>query len=594
MEGLQYLYEILDFQATRYPQKVALACRKGKNWRTYSTTHCLDLRDKTSALLLELGLQPGDKAAIFSRGGNPWWVILDAAMLQLGIIVVPIHAAYTPEELEFVLQDSAAKMCFVENDVLLEKIRHLRPSCPALQDVFLLEKGFGGKNLEEIVLAYQHNGEADFSTYRHAIKENDLATIKYTSGTTGAPKGVMLSHRNIMSNIKATLSLVPINYTKRFLSFLPMSHVFERMVCYTNLVAGVSIYFADDLHGLEDDFREVEPQFFSCVPLILEKMYERLEDQARDSGLLKRKIINWALVAGKKYRVEERNSLLRNVKKSMVDWLVYRNWRKALGGKIEGIICGAAPLQPDLARLFSSAGLPVREGYGLTETSPVISFNRFEPGGYRFGTVGLPLTGVEVKIDQPNQDGIGEIKVKGPNVMLGYYKQPAATEAVLDKDGWLSTGDLGGWKDRKFLQITDRKKDIFKISDGKYIAPAKLETLLKSSPYIEQALVYGYQRPNVIALIVPDFKNLQRWCRDNNIHWTAPQFMVINPKVEQHFEQVISDLNQQLTRHERIENFHLAFEPWTPEDGSITGTLKPKRRILEERFAKEIDELYKK
>ncbi|MEZ5058111.1 MAG: AMP-binding protein [Saprospiraceae bacterium] len=475
MEGLHFLHEILDFQASRYPQKVALALRKGKGWRTYSTEHCLELRAKTCAFLLKKGLKPGDKAGILARGGSPWWIFLDAAMLQLGIIVVPIHAAYTEEELDFVLKDSEIKLCFVENDILFEKVRHLKKDCPALQEIFLLEKGFGGQSLEEVVLENPYEIIPDFKAYTSKIKEDDLATIIYTSGTTGMPKGVMLSHKNIISNIKATLTLVPIDYTKTALSFLPLSHVFERMVTYTNMTAGVSIYFANDLHGLDDDFKEVKPNVFSCVPLVLEKMEERLEALTKSGPVFRKKLVSWALNTGRKYGLRSPKNVGNKWKRFWADLLVYRSWRRALGGNVEAIMVGAAPLQAELARLFSAAGLPVREGYGLTETSPVISLNRFEPGGYRFGTVGIPIPGVEVKIDLPDQDGVGEIKVKGPNVMMAYYKNEEATNQVLDKEGWFSTGDLGCWSERKFLEIRDRKKDIFKLSDGKYIAPAKLE-----------------------------------------------------------------------------------------------------------------------
>ncbi len=592
MSNFTRLFDILPYQLAKYPQPKALNIREGKNWKSYSTKVALEKIDQVSAALLKLGLKPDDKGAILARGGSPYWSFLDFAMQQIGVVVVPIHASSTPVEIAYMLNETETKICFVENDLLMKKMKTIQKEIPSLSDIFLIQRGFGGQSIEEHVEPINKAQLADIESIRSKIKAENLATIIYTSGTTGEPKGVMLSHNNIVSNIKSVLPLVPINYEKTCLSFLPVSHIFERMVNYSCMAAGSQLYFASSIEGVVDDFKSVRPHYFTTVPSLLEKMYERIEKQASSGNFLKRKLIKWAIRIGKKYDSRQGGSLSYRFQKGWANILVYRGWRRILGGRIEAIMVGAAPLREALLRIYSAAKIPIREGYGLTETSPVLSFNRFEPGGAEFGTVGRPIPGVELKINQPNENGEGEILAKGPNVMMGYFRKEKITAKVLDESGWFRTGDIGKLVNRKFLKITDREKDIFKTSTGKYVAPQKLERRLLSSPFIEQSIVLGYRQSFVAAVIVPYFPVVKNWCEENNVHWTAPQFMVINPKVEALFEMEIDRINQTLEKHERIHKHLLLFEPWTVDSGELTPTLKPKRHVIEERNAKEIGKLY--
>jgi long-chain acyl-CoA synthetase len=586
------LFDIFPYQQARYPQKVALASKESLKWQSYSTDECIAQIESVSAGFLDLGLKRGDKVAIMTHQGTPRWNFLDMGMLQIGVIVVPIHATISQKNLEFILNNSEAKYCVVSNRELYEKVAAVKEDVKTLKGVYTLEKLPDVPGWDSLVKVPTEKHMEAFQGLKAAIHEDDLATIIYTSGTTGVPKGVMLSHKNIVSNIKSTIALTPVNCDKRTFSFLPLSHIFERMVTYTYMAAGASLYYGNVKENILETIQEVRPHYFTSVPRLLEKLHDGILEEAANQSGYKRRIIHWVIRLGKKYKGRKGMSLGYWFKSIFADFLVYRRWRKALGGKIEGIGVGAAALLPELGRLFSAAGIEIREGYGLTETSPVISFNRFEPGGVRFGTVGIPIPGVEVKIDEPNKNEEGEILVKGPNVMLGYFKNEDSTKEVIDGEGWFRTGDIGKIVHKRFLQITDRKKDIFKTSSGKFIAPQFLENLLKTSPYIEQSMIVGFKRPFPTALIVPNFIMLKVWCQENNVHWTAPQYMVINPKVIQLFKEEIERLNETLENYQRLRNFNLLHEIWSEESGELTSTLKLKRAVIAERFAKEIDQMY--
>ena len=588
------LFDILPYQQARYPQKIALSARQGISWKHYSTEACLAEINRVSAGLLDLGVKKGEKIGIMTYMGSPQWNFLDIGMQQIGVIVVPIHASIGTKDLAYILKEAAIKYCIVANRELYNKVRSIKTEVPLLQTIYTLEQLPDAPYWETLCKEPTAKHYEIFQTYKAAIHEDDLATIIYTSGTTGDPKGVMLSHKNMVSNIKSIIALVPINYTKKAISFLPMSHVFERMVAYTYMAAGTSIYYASKREDLGELMREVHPHFFSAVPRFLEKAYEQIIERSTEKGKMAKRIARWAIRLGKRYKGSKKMNMLYWLKHLIADVLVYRIWRKSIGGKVEGIMVGAAALNPELGRLFSAAGLEVREGYGLTETSPVVSFNRFEPGGVRFGTVGIPVPGVEVRIDaEEGEEGEeGEILVKGPNVMMGYYEKEDATKAVLLDSGWLRTGDVGKIIHKHFLQITDRKKDIFKTSSGKYVAPQRVEHQLRNSPYIEQVMVIGYNRPFVSALVVPCFPILKQWCEENNVHWTGPQFMVLNPKVVQFMDQQIEKMNEELLKHEQIKKIHLLHQEWSEEEGELTPTLKLKREIVQEHFQKEIEQMY--
>ncbi len=586
------IIDLLPFQAARYPQQVALAERIDGKWQHYSTQTCLELIDQLSNGLLQLELKVGDAVGIMAAVGSPAWNLIDLASQQIGVVVVPIHASIKATELTFILKQAAVKYCFVATPDLQELLEKVRPNTPALQEVYTLKERPGFPFWKQLLLPPNATQLKIIQEKKAAIKEEDLATIIYTSGTTGQPKGVMLSHKNIVSNIKSTMSLLPINYEKKTISFLPMSHIFERMAVYAYCAAGVSIYYARGVDSILEDIREVRPHYFTSVPRLLERMYDSILEQASSQGFLKRKTLTWAIGLGERFNHLHQMKITYQVQLFLAKLLVFRHWRNALGGKVEGVIVGAAALQPKLGQLFSAAGIDIREGYGLTETSPAISFNRFEPGGVHFGTVGIPVPGVELKIDQPNENQEGEICVRGPNVMLGYYRQPELTAQVIDEEGWFHTGDIGKIVFKRFLQITDRKKNIFKTSSGKYVAPQKVENLLKSSRYFSQCMVIGFNRPYVTALIIPNFVHLERWCINNKVHWTSPQYMVHNTKVENFLKSVVGQINGQLNKEARVRRIHLLHEEWSVPTGEYAQTLKLRRDFILEKYNKGIEEMY--
>lgn len=586
------LFEILDYQSQRFPQEVAFAGKENGSWVRWSTTEARRERDAISAGLLALGLQSGDRVGVLAHCGSPKWAIADAAMLQLGLVPTPVHSAARPEEIAFIALDAGVRAFFVSNADMLAR---LRGSGTAVEHVLCFENLPDTVSWEALRHTPNEAQRRELERRRSGIGEGDLATLLYTSGTTGQPKGVMLSHANLVSNIKAVLAITPVGPGLTAVSFLPLSHVFERMVTYVYQAAGMSIWYVDALENLPQALREVRPHFFTAVPRVLERSYERLLECRRRAGLWKRKALDWAIALGERYPYagSYRMPLGYRLQRWVADWLVFRHWRRAMGGRLRGIAVGAAALQPRLGRLFSAAGADVREGYGLTETSPVVAFNRFEPGGVHFGTVGIPVPGVEVRISNANANGIGEIEVRGPNVMIGYWSQPDETAACFTADGWFKTGDLGRFEQKRFLRITGRCSELFKTTAGKFIAPAFVEQQLLCSPLIAQCMAVGLNRPHVGALIVPNFEQLEIWCRENDVHWTAPPYMILNPKVLKQFEREIQRINATaLASAEQVRTFQLLAEPWTAENGLLTPTLKLRRQAIEERFAKKIEQLF--
>ena len=586
------LFDIFHYQQIKYPRKAALTCYAEDEKTVYSTDECIRLINEVSAGLLNLGLRKGDKAAILSKGGHPFWNFLDFGMQQIGIIVIPLHATSSGEHLSYILRETEAKACFVNTPELLENLSKIRPELIHLKYVHSFQKNKNFPSFQELLAHPTEEQSAHFHTMKAAIHEDDLATIIYTSGTTGKPKGVMLSHKNIVSNIKATISLVPINYSKITFSFLPLSHIFERMVTYAYIAVGAELHYAQSIDTLSEDLQRIKPHYFTSVPRMLEKMYNKFSGKGKERSKLKRRLSDWAIRIGERYNGKGHGNLGYWFQLRIADILVYRKWRKATGGRVEGVLVGAAVLREKLARLFSAAGVDIREGYGMTETAPVISMNHFEPGLFQFGTVGIAVPGTEIKIHSPNNRGEGEIWVKGFNVMLGYFKKEEETAQVLSLDGWLKTGDIGRLVNKRFLQITDRKKDIFKTTAGKYVAPAAIENQLKDSPFIKQSIVVGFKKPFVSALIVPDFDSLKQWSTENDVHWTAPQFMVINLKIEQKFRAEIEKLNEGLEPHQRVKEFLLLHEEWTIETGDLTATMKLKRDKVQKKYEKDIEKMY--
>jgi len=517
------------------------AAKENGKWVKYATSQVIEMVNQLSIALLEMNIQPGENIALISDG-RPEWNIIDFAIQQTGAIVVPI-----------------------KND------------CISLIGIFTIEAVNDARNWKTLlnVKADKHDLSL-LEGRKQGIKTNDLATILYTSGTTGNPKGVMLSHYNIISNIKATISIVPFELGQRAFSFLPLSHIFERMVTYSYMSVGSPIYYASNMNTIGDELKEVKPFFFSAVPRLLEKVYESILMKGQDLTGFKKRLFNWSLKLGENYKESDENSL----KLKLARWLVFKKWQVALGGNVIGIITGAAALNPVLGKMYTAAGITIREGYGLTETSPVISCNRFEPGGAKFGTVGLPIPGVEIKIAED-----GEICIKGPNVMLGYYNLPEETEKAIDAEGWFHTGDIGCWEDNRFLKITDRKKALFKTSGGKYVAPQVIENKLKESPLIEQIMVLGNNRKFISALIIPNKKLM-------NTQFSDEVRVIKNNEILQKIESVVEEKNTFFGHTEQIKKFVLLNNEWTIDSGELTPSMKVKRKIVAENNKYLIEGMY--
>ncbi len=531
--------------------------------------------------------------AIIPEMGCPEWMIFDFACQQIGVVLVPIHRTATEKELEHILSETAAKLCLTAGSELYRKMKSVVKNLNIKTEVRHIgpqpEGSFEGLK----VARAKDSMLSALQQHKSGMKEDDVLAVIYTSGTTGVPKGVILTHGNIVSNILSILAVFPLKHSQKVLSFLPFNHILERTACYAYLAFGVSLYFSVNRDSIVDDFKTVRPYFCTMVPRILEKMYDYLEEQLLEKSWLKRLLIRRAFHVAKKYRSSQSQGFFYVLELFFVRLFVLNKGRKQLGGKIRYIAVGGAALRPEIACFFSAARIRIREGYGMTETSPLITMNRFDPGLNKFGTVGIPMPGVQVKIDAEN-DEEGEILVKGPNVTQGYYKHQDLTRAAFTEDGWLKTGDIGVFTNKKFLKITDRKKDIFKTSAGRYIAPQPLESHFVRSPYIMQCIIIGFQRPFVTALIVPNFSILAKWCRQEGIHWTAPQFMVLNIKVRAKIQAEVDRLNEELQNYKRIRDFVLCDKEWTIESGEMTSSYKPFRKTLAGNYQKAIEKMYKK
>ncbi len=586
-------FDLLPSQQARFPHQKAIVTRTNNDWVAYSCEACLQKIDAYTWVLLGLGIQKGDRVIIVPHLASADWIFLDFAIQQIGAIVVPVHFTSQVDQLIYIVEHTEARLCFVADAVLGEKFKPALESLSELSVYYLAETGGTDISLSALLEIHPAPSGGDLGPIKESVSENDLSAIIYTSGTTGIPKGVMLSHKNIVSNVRSILTLLPAEPGKIALSFLPFSHIFERMAIYTYLAGGLSLHTLVDRNYLSAAFVEIRPHLFTAVPRILEKMYDQILAVQVEQSWGKRNIASWALKIGMTYKERPGFRLGYWLQLQLAKMLVLNKLKRNLGGRVTAIIVGAAYLQPSLGRLMAAMGIKAREGYGMTETAAAATLNRFQPGLYAFGTVGLPTPGVKVKIDEPDENGEGEVLVKGPNVMQGYYKQPVETSRVLGEDGWLHTGDIGKFVQRHFLQITDRKKDIFKTSSGKYIAPLVLENHFKQSPFIEQCMIVGFQRPFVTALVVPNFDLLERWAKEHKIHWTSPQYMVINIKIKQRIQEEIDAYNAQLPNYQTVRAFHLLHQEWTMESGLLTYTMKLVRAKILAAFKKEIELMYK-
>jgi long-chain acyl-CoA synthetase len=575
-------FDLLAYAAAQYPTNVLFAEKQETGWKTYNPKEVISLVDNLSFGLLYEEFGPGHKAAIMSFN-CPAWNFCDYAISQSGGITVPLYPTLSAKDLAFILQDSECSYVFVQNTELAEKVKEAAPSVK----IFTFEDSNAFPHYSELEdLGKSNPNPGKLQGYKDSVNTEDLMTLIYTSGTTGMPKGVMLSHQNVLSNVNTIAELYPEFGEKRVLSFLPLCHIFERMVGYVYTKLGASIYYAESMEKIADNLKEVKPYGFTTVPRLLEKVYDKIVAKGGSLGGIKKALFFWALRLGQEYEFSGKSWWYKK-QLSLADRLIFSKWREALGGQVEVIVCGAAALQPRLARVFTAAGISVLEGYGLTETSPVIAANGMQIEKRKFGSVGPVIPGVEVQLAED-----GEIICKGPGVMMGYYKQPELTAEVLNGEGWLKTGDIGTMEDGKFLRITDRKKEVFKTSGGKFVAPQPLENAFKESPYIEQIMVVGENKKYAAALIVPSFDNLKNWCESHTISWTSNSEMVKHPKILELIQQDIDAKNQDFGSWEQIKSFRLLSREWDVENGELTPTLKLKRKAIATEFEKEIEELF--
>jgi len=579
------LFDAIYYQQQHYPQKVSLAGMKNGQWVKYSTEEVIDNANKISLGLLALGIQPGDKVATVTTANRPEWNICDTGIGQVGAINVPLYPTISPSEYEYILNHAEVKICIVSDEGLYKKVMSVKDRVPTLQQVYTWDEVPTASNWKELMDAGKGGDLQQVKALMDAVDPAGLATLIYTSGTTGLPKGVMLSHSNIISNVHIVQKELPIEPGQVALSFLPLCHIFERMVSYTYVYKGVNVYYSD-IDTLGEKLQTVKPHFFTTVPRLLEKVYEKIVNKGLELTGLKKKLFFWALGLTDSYEFGKAPGLQMKI----ADKLIFSKWREALGGRVIGIVTGSAACPLKIARVFSAAGIPIREGYGLTETSPVLTVNRFEETGAMLGTVGPVIDGVEIKIAED-----GEILAKGPNIMLGYYKEPEKTAEVMSGE-WFHTGDVGTFLTNssgvKFLKITDRKKELLKTSGGKYVAPAPIESKFRESFYIEQMMVVGEGKKFVSALIVPAFPALHEWAKEHGVTYSSNEDLIKNPKTIALYQQIMDENNPNFSHIEQIKKFTLLPNEWTTETKELTPTMKIKRKVIAEKYVKEVAAIY--
>jgi len=590
------LFDCIQFQLESYPKVDMFAAKEeGGIWRKYGTAEVQEIVNKFSAGLIHLGVGPNDgsiegrdKIAVISSN-RPEWMFLDLAVQQTGAVLIPIYPTINVLELEFILNDANIKLVFTGDSALYEKVQSIRDKTPTVRAVYTFDDIQSALHWKEILNKVGREDMVALEKARDAVAYEDLCTILYTSGTTGTPKGVMLSHRNILGNLLSSLEVFEPIGTKddRALSFLPLNHIFERMVTYIYLYSGVSVYYAESLDKVGDNLREVQPTVFSTVPRLLEKVYDRIIGKGQELTGIKRRLFFWAVDVGSRFEVNKKQGWWYDTQLSIANKLVFSKWRDGLGGKVKAIVTGAAACQVRLLRIFTAARIVIMEGYGLTETSPVISVNRYQEKNRRFGTVGTVINGVEVKLEED-----GEICARGENIMMGYYKRPDLTAECIDKDGWFHTGDIGVWVEDRFLKITDRKKEIFKTSGGKYVAPQPIENKMKESDFIEQMIVVGAEEKFAAALIVPAFNKLKEWAKMNNVSGSSIPELLRDPRTIELYKGIVEEYNQLFNHVEQVKKFELLDKEWTIDGGELTPTLKLKRKVIMEKNRDAVMRIY--
>ncbi|SKB91874.1 long-chain acyl-CoA synthetase [Soonwooa buanensis] len=572
----------------QYPKNDALVTKKNGEWKKTSTLEFINQANKISRGLLKLGIKPGDKIGLITSNNRTEWSIMDLGISQIGAISVPVYPTISEEDYVYIFNNAEIKYCFVSDVDLYKKMQVVKPEVSSLAGVFCFDDVDGAPNWKEILdLGEDDATQQEVEDLSKGIQEDDVVTLIYTSGTTGRPKGVMLTHKNIVSNVLGSDSRIPrdksINYKDlRALSFLPICHIFERMVYYIFVNNGISIYYAESIEKIGENVKEAKPHYMTVVPRLVEKVYDSIYNKGTSAGGIKSKIFLWSISIAEKYNLQAPKSFAHII----ADKLVFKKWREGLGGNLITLVSGSAALSSRLNRMFQAAGIPVLEGYGLTETSPVISVNSFEK--MRLGSVGVPLSNVDVKIAAD-----GEITVKGPSIFGGYYKDDEKTQEAFTEDGYFKTGDIGHIDDDGFLFITDRKKEMFKTSGGKFIAPQVIENHAKASKFIEQIMVVGEGEKMPTALVQPDFNFAQNWAKIKNLNiGTTPEEMAKSPELKERIMQEMETLNKKLGKWEQIKKIELTPKVWSIDDGLLTPTLKLKRKAIKEAFIDLYEKLY--
>jgi long-chain acyl-CoA synthetase len=587
MVTITRLFDFPYYQKEKYNKKDALVTKRNGVWEKTSTEEYIAKANAISRALLRMGVQKNDKIALITSTNRTEWHIMDIGVLQTGAQTVPIYPTISEEDYEYVLNHSGSSYCFVSDKEVLDKVLAIKQNVPTLKDVFTFDEIAGAKNWT-IVLdeGADESNQNEVEARKDSIVTDDLATIIYTSGTTGRPKGVMLSHKNIVSNVLDSAPRIPFDPGNSVaLSFLPICHIFERMILYIYQYYGISVYFGESIDKLSDNLKEVRPNVITAVPRLLEKVYDKIYAKGADLTGIKKKLFFWAINLGLRYEPYGANGFWYEFQLKIARKLIFSKWKEGLGGNIDLMVSGSAALQTRLTRVFAAAGIPVMEGYGLSETSPVISVNDTRNRGFKIGTVGKPIRNVEVKIAED-----GEILCKGPNVMLGYYKDPEKTAEAL-QNGYFHTGDIGEIDSEGFLKITDRKKEMFKTSGGKYIAPQMIENMMKQSRFIEQIMVIGEGEKMPAAFIQPNFEFVKEWAKIHKIVLgDSNNDIITNVQVIKRIDEEVEAVNEKFGHWEKIKRFELTPDVWSIDGGQLTPTLKLKRKIIKEIYAP----LYKK
>ena len=577
------VFDCIEYQKNNYPQDKSLVYKEKNNWKSYSSQDFITISNNVSRSLLKLGLKPNDKVAIIVPVNQPKWHFLDIGILQIGAQNVPLYATLSEKDYQYVLNHSDSKYCFIAGDDIYEKVKKVQDKTQ-LKEVYRIDRqsDIGWESF--LKLGKDETSQAKVEELKKSIKPKDLATIIYTSGTTGTPKGVMLSHHNIVENIKATADRLNIEGPgKKTISYLPVSHVFERTAGYYSQMMGFSTYFAESIELLGDNIREVSPSMMAVVPRLLEKIFDKIVDKGSNLTGLKKRLFFWALELGEKYEPYEKNGSWYHFKLKIARKLIFVKWQEALGSNLEFMISGSAPLQPRLIKVFTAAGIPVYEGYGMTESSPGATLNDLRNNSLKIGSVGKALKGIEIKIADD-----GEILMKGHCIMQGYYKREDLTAETI-KNGYLHSGDIGEIDSEGFLKITDRKKEIFKTSGGKYIAPTVIESQLKKSRFIEQVMVIGEAQKMPAALIQINFEYVNEWIKRKGYEVDDLQN---SNELRNRIQQEIDVCNKDFGKWEQIKKFEITKEEWTATSGHLTPTLKMKRKIILEKHKNLYNKIY--